>query len=78
LRGIEVTDLDTSGIVKYLREEEHSLRITRMPQDNGFVENKNDYIERACLDDKAVMSMEPKEFVEQVEKFVQMNNQYLR
>jgi hypothetical protein len=78
LRGIEVTDLDTSRICDFLRERKHSLRITRKPQDNWFVENKNDYIERACLDDISVKEMTLRAFVEHLERFVQLNNFFLR
>ena len=78
LRGIDVTDLDTSRLVAYLRERKHTLRITRRPQDNGFIENKNDYIERSCLDDESIKSMNKKQFIEHLDRFIQRNNIYLK
>ena len=77
LRGIEITSLDTSKIAWYLREKGHSWRITRRPQDNSFVENKNDYVERVCLDYVGIEKMRKKEFIEHLEWFMERNNLYL-
>lgn len=70
--------MDTSKIATYLREKGHGWRITRRPQDNGYVENKNDYIERACLDDERIVCMDKALFMEHVDEFVQRNNVYLK
>jgi hypothetical protein len=78
LRWIEVTDLDTSKLVEFLKWKWHSLRITRKPQDNWFIENKNDYIERACLDDKRIQYMNTIQFIEHVDEFIQRNNLFLQ
>ena len=77
LRWIEVTDLDTSKLVDFLRWAWHSLRITRKPQDNWFIENKNDYIERSCLDDSRIETMSKKDFLEHLDGFLQRNNIFL-
>lgn len=78
LRGIEVTWIDESCIAIYLKEQWHSRRITRRPEDNWFIENKNDYIERACLDYKWIKHMNGEQFINHLDQFIQLNNCYLK
>lgn len=77
MRGIDITDTDTSKLAHELRLKGHWWRITRRPEDNSFVENKNDYIERACLDNPDIQQMDVYEFMCHVEKFLQRQNRYL-
>lgn len=81
LRGLEITDKEVSNITKYLtadKKVKHGRRITRRPEDNSFVENKNDYIERACLDSYEVEDCDQYQFACLLDKFLQRNNYYLR
>lgn len=78
LRWIEVTSLDTSSIAKYLRWKWHSRRITRRPEDNGFIENKNDYIERSCLDSYEIEECDEYGFACLLDSFLERNNSYLK
>lgn len=77
MRGIDITDTDTSKLAKELREKGHGWRITRKPEDNSFVENKNDYIERACLDNPDIQQMDVYGFMCHLEGFLQRQNRYL-
>ena len=77
LRGLDITDKDTSKMASYLREKWHGWRITRRPEDNSFVENKNDYIERACLDNKEILDADYYSFMCFLEDFLQRNNRFL-
>ncbi len=78
LRGLEITDKEVSKIATYLREKWHGRRITRRPEDNSFVENKNDYIERTCLDSYEIEDCDQHGFACLLDKFLQRNNQFLR
>ena len=78
LRGLEITNKEDWKIAEYLREKGHGRRITRRPEDNSFVENKNDYIERACLDSYEIESCDEYQFACLLDNFLQRNNCYLR
>ena len=77
LRGLEITDLDTTKMAEYLSNKGHGWMITRFKQDNGFIENKNNYIETACLDNYEIMNMNKQEFVNDIQRFIDVNNSYL-
>lgn len=77
LRWIDITDKETGKIAKYLRVRWHWRRITRRPEDNSFVENKNDYIERACLDNPDIRKTDMYGFMCHLELFLQRQNRYL-
>ena len=77
LRGLMVSELDTSKLCEFLRKEWCELLITRFKQDNGYVENKNKYIEIACLDNQDIASMNCGEFLECLQTYQDLNNHYL-
>ena len=78
LRGMIVTESDTSKLVKYLKEQNCDLLITRYKEDNGYVENKNKYIEIACLDNEEICTMNEREFHDTLQTFMDLNNYFLR
>ena len=61
-----------------MREEKHGRRITRRPEDNSFVENKNDYIERVCLDSYEIEDCDQYGFACLLDNFLERNNSFLR
>lgn len=77
LRWIEITSLETSQIATFLKSQWHWRRITRRPEDNSFIENKNDYIERICLDNEDIKKMNKSEFIAHLDSFIQLNNSHL-
>ena len=78
LRGLEITDKEVSRLASYLRRNGHARRITRRPEDNSFVENKNDYIERVCLDSYEIEDCDKYQFACLLDSFIDRNNSYLR
>ncbi len=78
LRGLDIVEKERTELAEYLRRKGHCWRITRRPEDNSFVENKNDYIERACLDNKEIMWVDMHGFMSLLDKFLWLNNRYLK
>lgn len=78
LRWIDITDKDTGKLATYLAWLGHGRRITRRPEDNSFVENKNDYIERACLDNREILTCNSYGLMCLLDEFIERNNRYLR
>ena len=78
LRWLEITSKELSKIADYLRWKWHGRRITRRPEDNSFVENKNDYIERACLDSYEIEDCDQHQFACLLDCFLDRNNSFLR
>ncbi len=80
LRWLEITNKEVWNITKYLRsgKVKHWRRITRRPEDNSFVENKNDYIERTCLDSYEIEDCDKYQFACLLDNFLQRNNSFLR
>lgn len=78
LRWLNIVDKEITKLTEYLRKKGHGWRITRRPEDNSFVENKNDYIERACLDNKEIMWVDMNGLMCLMEKFLEVNNKYLK
>lgn len=78
LRWLEITNLEITKLTKFLVKEKHWRRITRRPEDNSFVENKNDYIERTCLDSYEVQMCDKLWFACLLDMFIERNNSYLR
>jgi len=52
--------------------------ITRFKQDNGYIENKNKYIEIACLDNPEILTMSEVDFLNILQNYMDMNNYYLK
>lgn len=77
LRWMMITELDGSWIAKYLKKENCDMMITRFKQDNWYVENKNKYIEIACLDNYEITKMSESQFLECLQDYMDMNNYYL-
>lgn len=77
LRWMRVTEFDTSWICKYLLENNCELMITRFKQDNGYIENKNKYVEIIFLDDYKIAQMSEQEFAEWLQDYMDLNNRYL-
>lgn len=77
LRGLLVSELDSSQIACFLRKNYSDLLITRKKQDNGFIENKNKYIETACLDNSEIIETSKTEFIEKLQDYIDINNYYL-
>lgn len=78
LRWLEITSKEVSKIADYLLWKWHGRRITRRPEDNSFVENKNDYIERTCLDSYEVEDCDQYQFACLLDDFLDRNNSFLR
>lgn len=78
LRGLVVTSLDSSWIAKYLKNNNSDLMITRFKQDNWYIENKNKYIEIACLDNPSICSMDKTQFIESLQSYMDLNNNFLK
>lgn len=78
LRWLFVSDLDSSWIAKFLKEYDCELLITRFKQDNWFIENKNKYIEIACLDNYQIQSMNSSQFQNTLQSYVDLNNFFLK
>ena len=78
LRGLFISDLDNSQIADYLKHNNSDLLITRLKQDNWYVENKNKYIELACLDNPHISNMDRTSFIEELQSYMDLNNSYLK
>ena len=59
------------------RKNNSDLLITRKKQDNGFIENKNKYIETACFDNPEIIEAFKTEFIEKLQDYIDINNYYL-
>ncbi len=78
LRGLFISELDSSQIAAYLKSENADLLITRFKQDNWYIENKNKYIELACLDNQNISNMDRVSFIEELQVYMDLNNNYLK
>lgn len=78
LRGLFVSELDNSQIATYLKQNNSDLLITRFKQDNWYVENKNKYIELACLDNPNISKMDRASFIQELQSYMDLNNSYLK
>ncbi len=78
LRWLEITNLEITKMTEFLVERWHWRRITRRPEDNSFVENKNDYIERTCLDNYEIQRCDKLWFACLLDMFIDRNNSYLK